>query len=288
MLKKDLSEKNNTQGGALGQDTIADDDLAKMFIEANTKSASIENTEVLEIFPEVSEVYSHSSHAPDDELRKELSNSLSDENIMHKSLLDAHLDPNFFNQISHKFKKLIFSSSNVVPTQSIYGLDWQYYETYSKIWKKNIKTQTNDTFSYLELFFRNAAKFKTLVQLELLSIFAGFLTAIAIYSWLDAITASTTSALPGVQFVVFLKQLVFGLNTFALIILLLPCVFLMCMWFVNINHLHKSKNFHVFFCSFTFIAYLTFFCLMFTLVLYHVLNFCYGFNVSPIHGVKTI
>ncbi|AEW45900.1 hypothetical protein MHC_05230 [Mycoplasma haemocanis str. Illinois] len=231
---------------------IEDAKLAALFIEANRAAKTSTTPEIRELFIEEKAHYEALEHAPDPDFLKRIYDSLTSVDIHHKKLLEEGEPTNAFSKFIHKIKRILMVERAQDELTLITPNDWKYASFCHKQWKKQMNSYLGDFASLIDLWLRDSkiSRYIYKVETTVLSFIAAISVALLVFfsGTVTAHNSISTSFFKG------WSSLIFYSSTCALIFSLTPPIFLITLWFVNVNRLHTSRNFHFFLFFFTTLA----------------------------------
>ncbi|AEG73729.1 hypothetical protein MHF_1495 [Mycoplasma haemofelis Ohio2] len=259
MPKEANSGSKSGGGGGDGLDQAAeqiaqleDAKLAALFIEANRAAKTSAIPEIRELFVEEKTHYEALEHTPDPAFLKRIYDSLTNVDIHHKKLLEEGEPTNAFSKLIHKIKRILMVERAQDELTLITPNDWKYASSCHKQWKKQVHSYLGDFASLIDLWLRDSRISRYIYKAEtsVLSLIAA-LSVVLLVAFSGTVNAHNTIS---TAFFKGWSSLIFYFSTSALIFSLIPPIFLITLWFVNVNRLHASRNFHFFLFFFTTLA----------------------------------
>ncbi|GCE63941.1 hypothetical protein MHSWG343_09480 [Candidatus Mycoplasma haematohominis] len=266
MGKETKDTRNDKAGGAGDGDELEDgldhaseqaaklndQALASLFVEANEEALEKDNPPIRELFIEEKkhDLVEVSSKEPSPEFIKEIYESLSRKEIHHKKLLEEGIPSSRILRFLLKFKEWFNIPLNPKEEVVITPENWQVFSIFFKTWKKKTTSYMNNFSSLTDLYLRKEETSKFIFKRELI-----FMIIILLFSTpVIALFHKSPYSVNEIQrsFSVHWTNFIFSTAIISLVLALVPLFFFASLWFVNVNHLHKSKYFHIFlFCIFT-------------------------------------
>lgn len=274
-------EENKKSGGGDGLDQAADQvtkiedsKLAELFIEANRRARTSDTPEICELYVEEKKEYEFQEHVPDPELLTSIRDSLTSTEIHHKKLLEEGAPTNALLSLLQRIKELLLAEKKVQKRTVIVPEAWRFFSICHKNYKKRIYAYLNDFSSMTELWLRNAQKSTLMFKFEL--ILLAVISVISIPLIIFWAKPSSHADEFRKAFASTWSNLIFYSASFSFVFALIPPFFLMTLWFVNVNHLHNSKNFHFFLFAFFTVAVIFLALAIFNTLLFYVIHWKWG------------
>lgn len=242
---------------------LSDDDLANRFI-FNNEDALENNEAVLTNIDELaheSEIQVQEIQNIDHELFLRTQQEVSNKNIVLNRLLEEDYRKKFWVRNLQRVRnffvidKFNFNKQNYLSWQSATWVDFNK----ARIKSRNLETaKSNDLNNFVEIILRDQRVLNKFWVFEIFFSILFLLVNVTLIVLIKVQPIALTSN-TAIYFNYFHQQLADWSITFsvlAMISLIVPFFFLFASWFIGINQVWKSKNFHFFMILFLFLTFI--------------------------------